>query len=62
MSIMPQTNSNIFAASISGKIIFNEFEEKLGNELKESIGREFLRSLIKEMVIKEDGWYFERLY
>ena len=61
MSIMPQTNSNIFAASISGKIIFDEFEEKLGNELKESIGREFLRSLIKEMEIKEDGWYFERL-
>lgn len=61
MSIMPQTNSNIFTASISGKIIFDEFEEKLGNELKESIGREFLKSLIKEMEIKEDGWYFERL-
>lgn len=61
MSITPQTNSNIYDASISGKIISDEFEEKHANEFKESIGREFLKSLIREMEIKEDGWYFERL-
>lgn len=61
MSTLAQTNSSIYDASLSGKIISDEFEEKLGNELKESIGREFLKSLIKEMEIKEDGWYFERL-
>lgn len=58
---MPQTNSRIYAASISGKIISDEFEEKLANEFKESIDRELLKSLIREMEIKEDGWYFERL-
>lgn len=61
MSVSAQTNSNICDASISSKVISDEFEEKLGNELKESIGREFLKSLIREMEIKEDGWYFERL-
>lgn len=61
MSITPQTNSRIYAASISGKIISEEFEEKLGNEFKELIGREFLKSLIREIELKEDGWYFERL-
>lgn len=45
MSILTQTNSNIYDASISGKNISDEFEEKLNNELKESIGREFLKSL-----------------
>ncbi len=61
MSTPVQTNSNIYDASLSGKVISDEFEEKLGNEFKESIGREFLKSLIREMEIKEDGWYFERL-
>lgn len=61
MSITSQTNSNIYDASTSGKIISDEFEEKLTNEFKVSIGREFLKSLIREMEIKEDGWYFERL-
>lgn len=61
MSITPQTNSNIYDASLSGKIRSDEFEEKLANEFKESIGEEFLKSLIREMELKEDGWYFERL-
>lgn len=61
MSTSTQINSRIYDASLSGKIISDEFEEKLGNEFKESIGREFLKSLIREMEIKEDGWYFERL-
>ena len=61
MSTLAQTNSNIYDASISSKIISDEVEEKLDNELKESIGREFLKSLIREMELKEDGWYFERL-
>lgn len=61
MSIMPQINSNIYDASTSGKIISDEFEEKLANEIKVSIDREFLKSLIKEIELKEDGWYFERL-
>lgn len=61
MSITPQTNSNIYDASLSGKIRSDEFEEKLANEFKESIGEEFLKSLIKEIELKEDGWYFERL-
>lgn len=61
MSITPQTNSRIYAASISSEIISDEFEEKLTNEFKESIDREFLKSLIREMELKEDGWYFERL-
>lgn len=61
MSITSQTNSNIYDASISGKIISEEFEEKLANEFKESIDREFLKSLIREIELKEDGWYFERL-
>ena len=45
MSIMPQINSNIYDVSISGKIISDEFEEKLANEFKESIDRELLKSL-----------------
>lgn len=61
MSILTQTNSNIYDASISGKNISDEFEEKLANEIKVSIGRELLKSLIREMEIKEDGWYFEKL-
>ena len=61
MSILTQTNSNIYDASISDKIISDEFEEKLDKELKESIDREFLKFLIRETEIKEDVWYFERL-
>ena len=61
MSILTQTNSNIYDASISGKNISDEFEKKLNNELKELIGRELLKSLIREIEIREDGWYFERL-
>ena len=61
MLIMPQINSNICDASISGKFISDEFEEKLANEIKVSISKELLKSLIREMGLKEDGWYFERL-